>query len=132
MHWTRYSRTKIKTRASAGQVDLHRRSSRFLLTALVLVLVSLASAQEEPTFHTQSNVVIVPALVRDKSGEPVYGLQAKDFVIEDNGVEQAVRLDEAAEAEPLSLMIAIQTGRKAEHEFPKILGLKEMLDPILG
>lgn len=95
-------------------------------------MVSLASAQEEPTFHTQSNVVIVPALVRDKSGEIVYGLQAKDFVIEDNGVEQAVSLDEAAQAEPLSLMIAIQTGRKAEHEFPKILGLKEMLDPILA
>jgi len=71
-------------------------------------------------------------LVRDKSGEIVYGLQAKDFVIEDNGMEQPVRLEEAAEAEPLSLMIAIQTGRKAEHEFPKILGLKDMLDPILA
>jgi VWFA-related protein len=75
---------------------------------------------------------MVPALVRGKNGEIVYGLQAKDFVIEDNGVEQAIRLDEAAEAEPLSLMIAIQTGRKAEHEFPKIRGLKDMLDPILA
>jgi len=30
----------------------------------------------------------------------VYGLEAKDFVVEDDGVEQAVHLDEAAEGQP--------------------------------
>ena len=40
----------------------------------------------------------MPALVRDKSGEVVYGLQAKDFIIEDDGVVQATHLDEAAQA----------------------------------
>jgi VWFA-related protein len=108
---------------------LRRRSKQLFL---ILILTAPLLAQQEPTFQTQSNVVLVPALVRDQSGEIVYGLQAKDFAIEDNGVEQAIRLDEAAEAEPLSLMIAIQTGRKAEHEFPKIHGLKDMLDPILA
>jgi hypothetical protein len=108
---------------------LRRRSKQLFL---ILILTAPLLAQQEPTFQTQSNVVLVPALVRDQSGEIVYGLQAKDFVIEDNGVEQAIRLDEAAEAEPLSLMIAIQTGRKAEHEFPKIRGLKSMLDPIFA
>jgi VWFA-related protein len=124
------SRKRIKIiKASAGQADLRRRNLQLLL---IFILTAFAYPQEEPTFHSQSNVVIVPALVRDKSGEIVYGLQAKDFVIEDNGVEQAVHLDEAAEAEPLSLMIAIQTGGKAEREFPRIRGLKDMLDPILA
>ena len=51
----------------------------------LLFMVALANAQEEPTFRTQSNVVLVPALVRDKGGEVVYGLAAKDFIIEDDG-----------------------------------------------
>lgn len=48
------------------------------LIALVLQLVLLCSitpAQEQPTFRTQSNVVLVPALVRDKSGNVVYGVK---------------------------------------------------------
>ena len=61
------------------------------------LLSGLAAGQEEPTFRTQSNVVLVPALIRDKAGEAVYGLQAKDFIIEDDGVAQTVHLDEAAE-----------------------------------
>jgi hypothetical protein len=35
--------------------------------------------------------VLVPALVKDKNVEIIYGLQAKDFIIEDDGVEQPVR-----------------------------------------
>ena len=57
-----------------------------------LLLAAMALAQEQPTFRTQSNVVLVPALVRDKSGEVVYGLEAKDFVIEDDGVVQKCAL----------------------------------------
>ena len=76
----------------------------------------MAAGQEEPTFRTQSNVVLVPALVRDKAGEAVYGLQAKDFIIEDDGVAQTVHLDEAAESEPVSLVVAVQCGRRADFE----------------
>ncbi|MGH3624542.1 MAG: VWA domain-containing protein [Sciscionella sp.] len=122
------SRTKT-AKASAGQASLRRRGQQLFL---IFILAIPLFAQQEPTFQTQSNVVLVPTLVRDHSGETVYGLHAEDFVIEDNGAQQVVRLDEAAEAEPLSLMIAIQTGRKAEHEFPEIRGLKDMLDPILA
>ena len=45
-----------------------------------------AAAPQEPTFNAQSNVVLVPTLVRDAKGNVVYGLQARDFIIEDNGV----------------------------------------------
>ena len=98
----------------------------------LLLLAAMALAQEQPTFRTQSNVVLVPALVRDKSGEVVYGLQAKDFVIEDDGVAQTVHLDEAAESEPVSLVVAIQCGRRADFELPRMHGLSAMLQPVLA
>lgn len=73
----------------------------------------------------------MPALVRDKSGDLVYGLQAKDFILEDNGLAQSLHLDQPEDPEPLSIIVAIETGRKAEHEFPRIRGLSSMLNPIL-
>jgi len=98
---------------------------------LLLFLAAGVAYAQEPTFQSQSSVVIVPALVRDVTGHAIYGLQAADFVIEDDGVEQAVQLDEPAKAEPLSLLVAIQTGRRAWREFGRVQGLNSMLAPIL-
>ena len=66
--------------------------------AMFMVVFGTAAAPQEPTFNAQSNVVLVPTLVRDANGNVVFGLQATDFVIEDDGVEQKPYLDEAAEA----------------------------------
>ncbi len=98
---------------------------------LLLALLTGSALSQEPTFHTQSNVVVIPALVKSAKGEIVYGLAAKDFVVEDDGVEQAVRLDEAAEGSAISLVVAIQRGRRANYEFPRIRGLSAMLDPLV-
>ncbi len=100
--------------------------------ALILILTynALLPAQEEPTFRTQANVVLVPALVRDKSGDIIYGLKAEDFIIEDDGVPQTTRLDEAAEADAVSLVVAIQIGRRADYELPRMHGLGAMLAPV--
>jgi len=98
---------------------------------LVFLVLGLSAVAQEPTFRSQTNLVLVPALVRDANGKPVYGLQAKDFVIEDDGVQQVIQLDEAAESNPVSLVIAIQRGRRASYEFPRIQGLSSMLQPIL-
>ncbi len=97
-----------------------------------LLVFGPAAAPQEPTFNAQTSVVLVPTLVRDASGNVVYGLQAKDFIIEDDGVEQAPYLDEAAEAEPVSLVIAVQTGRRAWREFARMQGVASMLDPVLS
>ncbi|MCU1299189.1 MAG: hypothetical protein JWO91_3467 [Acidobacteriaceae bacterium] len=101
--------------------------------AVIMFFLSagITSAQET-TFNAQSNVVIVPALVRDRKGNATYGLQAKDFLIEDDGVGQSVRLDDGADAEPVSVVVAVQTGRKAMREFRRIRGLSAMLQPIFG
>lgn len=106
--------------------------SGIALFVLLWLLAGFADAQEEPTFRTQSNVVLVPALVRDKTGEVVYGLQAKDFIIEDDGIAQAVHLDEAAESEPVSLVVAVQCGRRADYELPRMHGLGLMLQPLMA
>jgi VWFA-related protein len=97
---------------------------------LFSLLTGSALCQE--TIHSQSNVVVIPALVKNLQGEVVYGLEAKDFVVEDDGVEQAVRLDEAVEGQPVSMVIAIQRGRRADYEFPRMRGLSAMLDPLVA
>jgi hypothetical protein len=106
------------------------RQSCATLTALAFLLHVVSTSAQEPTFNTQSNIVIVPALIRDGKGHAIYGLQAKDFAIDDDGVEQTVHLDEAADSEPVSVVVAVQTGRRAMREFPRIRGLSAMLQPI--
>jgi VWFA-related protein len=101
------------------------------ISVLAILLAPLVAGQET-TLRTQTNVVLVPALVKDGSGNVLYGLQAKDFIIEDDGVSQPVRMDEAATAEPVSLVIAIQTGRTGSAEFERIHTLSTMLDLILS
>src|ERR1700733_7785633 len=110
-------------------MSLAKFSLRF---ATVLVVCGVAAVPQEPTFNAQANVVLVPTLVRDSDGKVVYGLQAKDFVIEDDGVEQAASLDEAAEAGPVSLVIALQCGRRGWREFARMRGLPAMLEPVLS
>lgn len=113
---------------TARRDNLHRAGVYLLL----LALPAGGALSQETTFHSQSNVVVIPALVKSAKGEIVYGLAAKDFIVEDDGVEQAVHLDEAAEGQPVSVVVAIQRGRRAKYEFPRIRGLSAMLDPLAG
>lgn len=99
---------------------------------LVCVLLSASTVGQEPTFRAQSNVVTVPALVKDGKGGIVYGLQAQDFIIEDDGAVQETRVDEAADSEPISVVLVLQVGRRAFREFPRIRGLSAMLTPIFS
>ena len=99
---------------------------------LAFTLFTGIALPQETTLRSQSNVVLIPALVKDRQGGIVYGLQANDFIVEDDGVEQAARLDEAPEGQPISLVVAIQRGGRAAYEFPRMQGLKSMLDPLFA
>ena len=99
---------------------------------LTLGVLAVPVAAQEQTFSAQANLVKVPVLVRDANGQAVLGLHAQDFIIEDDGVAQTVRLDESDDPAPLSLMIAVQCGRRAEREFGRMAGLASMLDPVLN
>ncbi|MCU1303353.1 MAG: von Willebrand factor, type [Candidatus Sulfotelmatobacter sp.] len=107
---------------------IHLLAIRFLFFALL----SGGALCQDTTLHSQSNVVVIPALVKNAQGEAVYGLTAKDFVVDDDGEEQAVHLDEAAEGQAVSMVIAIQRGRRANYEFPRMRGLSAMLDPLVA
>jgi VWFA-related protein len=101
-----------------------------------IVLLSLTCCptmgQENPVFRAESQVVVIPALVKDAKGQVVYGLEAKDFVVEDDGVEQALQLDERSDIQPVSIVVALQIGRRAKREFSRIVRLGSMLDDILA
>jgi len=77
-------------------------------------------------------VVLIPALVKDQQGTIVYGLKAPDFIVQDDGAEQSLRLDETPEGQPVSLVVAVQHGRRAYAEFPRMQGLNAMLDPLFS
>lgn len=113
-----------------------RNFSRSFLACIFLSLLQcpgqIHSQQEIPSLRTQSNVVFVPTLVKDHAGKLVFGLQPKDFIIEDDGVEQKVSMDEAEPQESVSLVIAIQSGRSALFEFQRMKGLSAMLDQIVS
>lgn len=66
------------------------------LIVLVFTFCVLSLGQEEPEFRAQSNIVLVPALVRNKSGSIIYGLKADAFIVEDDGVPQMVHLKEVS------------------------------------
>src|ERR1700730_9478488 len=119
----------MKCWARTARRDSLRRVGTSLL---FLALLSGSAFPQETTLRSQSNVVLIPALVKDQQGGIVYGLQARDFVVEDDNVEQPVRLDEAPEGQPISLVVAIQRGRRAYAEFPRMQGLKSMLDPLFS
>ena len=122
---------KCCTKTPIARQDSLRRAGIHLLLFLLAPLCGRAVCQET-TLHSQSNVVVIPALVKSAQGEIVYGLEAKDFLVEDDGVEQVVHLDEAAEGQPVSMVIAIQRGRRADYEFPRMRGLSAMLDPLVA
>ncbi len=83
------------------------------------------------TIQVQSQLVLVPTSV-ELGKDTLYELQASQFLVEDNGVPQRVRLDETDDARPLSLVVAVQCSRSAEAEFDKIRGLPTMIEAITG
>lgn len=118
------------TKCSVKTAKRVSRRTPFFLCAFALL--TCCALSQETTLRSQANVVLVPALVKDLQGAIVYGLHAEDFVVLDDGVEQRVRLDEAPEGQPVSLVVAIQRGRRAYYEFPRMQGLNSMLDPLFS
>jgi VWFA-related protein len=103
-----------------------------LILALLTAEIALPAFSQDITIRSQANVVSVPVLVKDPTGQIVYGLSADDFVIEDNGVAQTVHMDDTPDAQPLSLVIVIQKGRRANYEFDRIRTLAVMLEPLFA
>lgn len=103
----------------------------YTFLSVLLFVTSAGQAQQESAFSSRSNLVEVPTLVLDRDGKVVEGLRTEDFVIEDDGAGQKVQLNDDPDVRPISVMIAIQVGGRANREYGRISTLPSMLDPVL-
>ncbi|MBI4906423.1 MAG: VWA domain-containing protein [Acidobacteria bacterium] len=72
------------------------------------------ATQGQPTFQSTTQLVIETVVVKDKNGNPITGLTAKDFTITEDGVPQTIRffeyqkLDESAPVQPIAETVHIE------------------------
>ncbi len=113
----------------------------FAVTLLLWFSLQAAIAQNSgqsspdsqiPTFTTRSNLVLVPALVKDKARKIVFSLTADDFILTDNGVPQAVRVEEDALGQPLALVVIVETGGEGAAHLRDYRSLGPVLDAVIG
>jgi VWFA-related protein len=83
------------------------------------------------TLHITTTEVLVPTLVEKRGGGIVYGLKPDDFVLEDNGVPQKIRVQEEMDTAPVALVIAAELGGASVLEFDKLAKLGPLLDMFL-
>lgn len=124
---------------------------RFLFAVLLFNVATFAEAQQPqlppveaprpmpgsqtagPTIRVTTNEVLVPTLVeKPHRGGIVYGLKQSDFVVEDNGVPQKIRVQEELDTAPLALVIAMEEGRSGWLEFKKYGKMGPLLDMFLS
>ena len=91
-----------------------------------------AGADATPTITTRSTLVLVPALVRDKTGQFVFNLKAQDFTLTDDGVPQKLRMEEDSASQPLALVVCIEGGGAAVDRIGRFAPLIAMLDAVAG
>ena len=132
----------VELRVFAVLHTMKRLATLFLLLASLAVVSAHAQAPDAQapdamnpaaqTITVRSNLVVVPALVRTKSGELVYTLTANDFILTDNGVVQKLHLEPDTGTEPLAMVIIAQTGGDAAVHLDQYQHLGPMLDNMLG
>jgi VWFA-related protein len=88
--------------------------------------------QETPSFRAESTLVLVPTLVKDKSGKPVFTLKADDFTVTDNGAEQKITLEDDTDAQPLALVVALETGGGGTHQLDLYRNLEPLIEGLVG
>ncbi len=112
-----------------------------VISGMVLLSGVAASAQtnapssagsQVPALSVRSNLVLVPALVKTKSGELVFALTADDFILTDNGVPQSLRLEPDTDSQPVALAIIVQTGGRGASHLGDYRDLDAVLDAVVG
>jgi len=126
-------------------------SIRFYLIAIFactgLVASSAAGAQQlppieppkpmpaapgaSPSLRVTTTEVLVPTLVEQKDGGILYGLKPSDFILEDNGVPQKIKVQPEMDTAPVALVVAVEEGGSSVLEFGKLAQLGPLLDVFL-
>jgi VWFA-related protein len=118
------------------------------LAALILVYVvapcMLAIAQEPAppappppaqtgsVFRAGTTLVLVPALVRTKAGEPVFTLTADNFLLTDDDVPQKLSLEQDTDSEPLALVVAVEIGGAGARHLDDYRNLGSTIEALVG
>jgi VWFA-related protein len=93
----------------------------------------MPSAQREaPDLRVTTTEVLVPTLVEKRGGGILYGLNPDDFVLEDNGVRQKIRVQREMDSAPVALVVAVELGGVSVLEFDKLAKLGPLLDVFLS
>jgi VWFA-related protein len=71
--------------------------------------------------------------VQTKKGDTIHGLRPEQFLVEDNGVRQSLKIEDDPDSSPgLSLAVLVQCSRSASTEFNNLKGLPAMIEAIAG
>ena len=87
---------------------------------------------EAPNLRVTTTEVLVPTLVEKRGGGILYGLKPTDFVLEDNGVPQKIRVQEEMDTAPVALVVAVELGGVSVLEFDKLAKMGPLLDVFLS
>jgi VWFA-related protein len=91
-----------------------------------------SSHRDRTTLRVTAQEVLVPTLVEKRGGGVVYGLKPPDFVLEDNGRPQKIRVQEEMDTAPVALVVAVEEGGVSALEFDKLAKLGPLLDMFLS
>ena len=119
---------------------MNRLKFTFALVLFLWFSLNAANAQSSgvspdsqvPTLSSRSNLVLVPVLVKSKAARIVFSLTADDFILTDNGIPQAVRIEEGALGQPLALAVIVQTGGQGAAHLRDYRNLGAILDAVIG
>lgn len=121
-------------------MDAERSSRSVRVGVLCAAVIAVAScfgqdAQRNGTdqnlVRSRTTVVLVPALVRTKTGELVYTLGADDFKLTDDGVPQTLTLEADSGAAPLALVVVVEVGGAGARQFKRYPTIAPPVAPML-
>ena len=80
-------------------ICVHLRSSAAILCAVSVLAQQVgqntpSGAPQTATFQTSTQLVVETVVVKDKTGNPIEGLTAKDFIVTEDGVQQTIKFFE--------------------------------------
>ena len=91
-----------------------------------------SAGPNQPTIRVTTREVLVPTLVEKPDGSVIYGLKPSDFILEDNGVPQKIRVQEEMDTAPVALVVAVEEGGASALEFDKLAKMGPLLDLYLS
>ncbi|HTU32635.1 MAG TPA: VWA domain-containing protein [Candidatus Acidoferrum sp.] len=108
-----------------------------LLSCFFAVAASAQENKQSPRSNAspltvRSNLVLVPALVKDRGGETVFSLTADDFTLTDNGIPQPLQLESDTDSLPLALVVIVETGGEGAARLNDYRDLGPILHALIG